>query len=89
MADLQSRQKWVKPVKNVQVGDIVLIVEDSSPRGSWRLGRVTEVHPGKDGLVRSTTIEMGDACLDDKGKRARPLTKLSRPVQKLVLLLEH
>ena len=87
LAELQSRQKWVKPAKNVQEGDVVVIAEDGSHRGAWRIGRVTETKSSGDNRVRSVTLEVGDASLDSKGKRTKPLTKLSRPVQKLVPLV--
>jgi hypothetical protein len=49
---LQKRQKWTKPRRNFQLGDIVLIVDENYPRCSWPLGRITEVKSGKDGYVR-------------------------------------
>jgi hypothetical protein len=39
---LQQRQKWVCPKRNVQVGDVVLVVDDTQPRNSWPLGKVLE-----------------------------------------------
>ena len=71
--ELNRRQKWLNPQPNLSVGDLVLIVEPNSPRGSWPLARVKEVKLGRDNLVRS----------------ARLLTKSSelvRPITKLVLL---
>ena len=40
---LQERQKWLYPQRNFQVGDIVLLVEPTLPRNSWRMGKVIEV----------------------------------------------
>ena len=40
---LQEKQKWLFPKRNVQVGDIVLVVDPSAPRGSWPLGKVQAV----------------------------------------------
>ena len=31
---LQECQKWLYPERNVQVGDVVLVVDPSAPRGS-------------------------------------------------------
>ena len=50
---LTVRNKWQKETPPVQVGDIVLVSEDNTSRGRWPLARVEEVHPGKDGLVRT------------------------------------
>ena len=49
--------------------------EGKSNRGMWKLGKVIDVHPGDDGLVRGATIEVAS----DNGKRRR----LRRPLQKL------
>ena len=37
----------------VSCGDLVLIHDESLPRGFWKLGRIQEVHSGRDGLPRS------------------------------------
>lgn len=57
LAQLQSRTKWTSG-RQVQLkpGDMVVLMEDNLPPCVWRLGRVTEVHPGADGRVRVATI---------------------------------
>ena len=35
----------------MRVGDILLVLTDAVPRGTWPLGRVTATYPGKDGVV--------------------------------------
>ena len=72
---LQTRQKWTGERRNLRVNDVVMMKEEGTGRGQWPLGRVTEVHPSKDGLVRSVTLQV-------RG------TTLKRPVHKTVLLLE-
>ena len=69
---LQERQKWHRPNKNIQVGDVVLVLEDSSPRGSWPIGLVREVYPGSDGLVRSVKLRVRESSF------VRPVVKLIR-----------
>ncbi|XP_050313689.1 uncharacterized protein LOC126748481 [Anthonomus grandis grandis] len=49
---LQTRPKWLKPLPNLQVNDLVLIKEDDTPPLKWPLGRIIETMPGKDGKVR-------------------------------------
>ena len=39
------------------MGDAVLLVESTQPRGQWLLGRVQEVHEGKDGVIRSANVK--------------------------------
>eukprot|EP00057_Strongylocentrotus_purpuratus_P026706 XP_011681180.1 PREDICTED: uncharacterized protein LOC100893948 [Strongylocentrotus purpuratus] len=46
---LQERQKWSRPKRNFTVDDLVLIVNDQTPRGQWALGRITQTYPDKRG----------------------------------------
>ncbi|GFR10769.1 integrase catalytic domain-containing protein [Trichonephila clavata] len=64
---LQSRSKWRIFQKNLDIGDLVLIKHDNSPPLQWKLEKVTETFPGKDGKVRvvkvkTQTSELGDHC---------------------------
>ncbi|XP_022102427.1 uncharacterized protein LOC110985605 [Acanthaster planci] len=86
---LQLRQKWIRPHPNLEVDDIVLVKDDTLPRNRWQLGRVKDVFPGKDGLVRSARLLLGDPLLDVEGKQTHPKRYLERPVQKLVLLVTN
>ena len=71
---LQERQKWPRSTSNFEVGDVVLVVDENSPRNSWPLGRITEVKPNKrDGLVRRVSLKTKTAVLE-------------RPIDKIVLL---
>ncbi|XP_069965812.1 uncharacterized protein [Bactrocera oleae] len=56
LATLQTRSKWRRRTENIHVGDIVLVRHENLPPTHWRLGRITEVHPGRDGLVRNATL---------------------------------
>ena len=73
---LQSRVKWQQPVRNVQDGDVVVVVENGLPRSQWRLGRVEKAAPSTDGLVRKALVRTDHALIE-------------RPVSKLVLLLQE
>jgi hypothetical protein len=43
----------MNPRRNFTPGDIVLIVDETSPRSLWPLGRIVRVKPNsKDGYVR-------------------------------------
>jgi len=86
---LQVRQKWNRPQRNLVVGDIVLLVDESLPRCQWKLGRVTEVFPGPDGFVRRVNVVQGDPSLSDDGRRKNQLKVFERPVHKLILLVEN
>lgn len=67
---LQERQKWNKERRSFAPGDIVVIVDSTAPRGSWLMGRVLEVFPDKNGLVRSVRVQTKTSVLE------RPVTKL-------------
>ena len=41
---LQRRGKWLQKKRNVQPGNILLVVDDNLPRNHWLLGRVRIVH---------------------------------------------
>ena len=70
---LHERQKWSRPQRNVQVGDVILVVDNDLPRNKWLFGRIIETYPGKDQLVRAAKVKTRSATL-------------MRPVQKLCLL---
>lgn len=72
---LQERQRWFTAKRGLQKGDIVLVVDSSAPRGSWRIGRVTEVFPDSKGLIRTVKLKTKTGFLE-------------RPINKLCLLLE-
>lgn len=48
--------KWQRRDFSIHQGTLVLVVDERYPPAKWRLGRVTEVHPGADGLVRVATV---------------------------------
>lgn len=73
---LQCRQRWLQPQRNLREDDIVLIADNTSPRGSWQMGRVLEVFPDQKGLVRRVKLKTATSTL-------------TRPITKLCLLLEQ
>ena len=54
---------------------MVIVHDDSLPRGLWKLGRIQEVIPGADGLPRSALVRVAS--------RDRQHTLRKRPVQLL------
>ncbi|XP_024884621.1 uncharacterized protein LOC112462817, partial [Temnothorax curvispinosus] len=48
LQELQKRHKWRNKGKDLEVGTLVILKEDNTPPLQWVLGRVEEVHPGKD-----------------------------------------
>ncbi|XP_051816280.1 uncharacterized protein LOC127537608 [Acanthochromis polyacanthus] len=88
LLNLQQRQKWHKTQRNARTGDVVIVQDDFAPRNAWKLAKVTEVYPSKDGCVRKLQLLISDSALDDQGKRLTKPTYLVRPIHKTVTLLE-
>ena len=70
-----ERQKWTTVRRGLKVGDIVMVVDNTAPRGSWSLGRIKDVLPDSKGLVRTVKVSTMTGVFE-------------RPVTKLCLLLE-
>ena len=70
LPDLQKRQKWLNKSNNIQKGDIVLVVNETTPRNLWPMGIVVDVNQGRDSLVRSVRLKT------KSGEILRPVTKL-------------
>ncbi|XP_060875890.1 uncharacterized protein LOC132949125 [Metopolophium dirhodum] len=69
LSTLQLRTKWSDDGKQLNVGDLVLIKEPSHPL-YWRYGRITDLHPGADGVSRVATVHTSSGVL------TRPAVKL-------------
>ena len=72
---LMVRKKWHRVRRNVQVGDVVLVVDSNSPRGKWPLGHIIETFLDQHGLVRSVSVKTAAGIL-------------RRPIHKLCVLIE-
>ncbi|KAJ3617855.1 hypothetical protein MTP99_006944 [Tenebrio molitor] len=56
---------------DIKQGSLVLLTDERYPPSKWPLARVTQLHPGVDGLTRVVTIKTATATL------TRPVTKLA------------
>ena len=72
---LSRRPKWTEVVKDLKQDDVVLVLDSKLPRGRWRLGRIIETYPGRDGHTRVAKIQCGTSTV-------------IRPIHKLVPLHE-
>ena len=73
LTSLREYNSYHKKTSNktaVSIGDVVLL-HDNVPRNQWKIGVVTDVHKGKDGLVRSVSLRISSG------------SKLLRPIEKL------
>lgn len=67
---LSQRSKWRDKERNIEVGDLVLLKEDNLAPSHWLLGRVKQIFPAPDGLVRSVLVSTVH------GDYKRPITKM-------------
>ncbi|GFT86740.1 DUF5641 domain-containing protein, partial [Nephila pilipes] len=64
------RSSVTKREDKINVGDVVLIGTDDKKRLHWLLGRVLELFPGKDGIIRLVKLRT------EKGNILRPIQRL-------------
>ena len=71
------RKSKYSNVKSPAAGDVVLIRDDNIiPRCQWRMGRIEELIPGRDGLIRGVKLK----AMSKTGIS----TTCYRPVQKII-----
>ncbi|XP_063994304.1 uncharacterized protein LOC135171606 [Diachasmimorpha longicaudata] len=71
--ELNIRRKWNSGNQDIQLGSIVILKEDNLPPMQWRLGRIVELHPGKDNIVRVASIKTGTGILQRNLTKIAPL----------------
>ncbi|XP_076384469.1 uncharacterized protein LOC143263256, partial [Megalopta genalis] len=68
---LQQRHKWQhSTTSKLAVDSLVIIREDNLPPLQWSMGRIVQVHPGTDGVIRVATVRTSTGTIK------RPVTKL-------------
>lgn len=78
---LQKRQKWNVDAPPHKKGDLVLLIDhEFVPRNQWKMGKIEETYPDKNGRVRIVKVRVNNFDLKS-GK-----TFLTRPINKLILL---
>ena len=73
LPSLQTRCKWRVKRDGISKGDLVLLLDQTTPRHLWPLAIVEEVSVGRDGLVRSVLV------------RTRTTT-FRRPITQVIML---
>ncbi|XP_023947649.2 uncharacterized protein LOC112052703 [Bicyclus anynana] len=54
---LQTKTKWTASKGDLNLGALVLIKDKTLPPLLWRLGRITQLYPGNDGVVRVAEVQ--------------------------------
>lgn len=80
--NLLPRNKWFKTRDNIQIGDLVLEL-DQRHRRNWKMALIVDVYPGKDGRIRKVKIKTANGDYD------RPIHKLCLIATKEELQNEH
>ena len=100
LSSLQKRNKWQKPAPNVKTGDLVMMLDESSPLTTiWKMGKVIAVYPGTDNRVRAADVQVSTTIfppyyyttqrkLDIKDLKTKK-TIFRRPIVKLAPLMTY
>ena len=72
MRQLQRYSKWVKPMRDLNVGDVVCVRDENMAPTRWPLTLIIEVHPFVDGRVCVVAMRTS------KGTYRQPVTKIAR-----------
>ncbi|XP_029156832.1 uncharacterized protein LOC114929451 [Nylanderia fulva] len=70
LQQLQTTSKQYRPQDAFRKGALVLIKDERFPPTKWPLARITDVHPGVDGLIRVATVKTATSSFK------RPIVKL-------------
>lgn len=57
LQELQKRSKWCNPGPPIELNMMVLMIEDNVSPLQWTMGRIIELHPGPDDVVRVVTVK--------------------------------
>ena len=53
---LQQRPRWLKVSQNLQSGQVVLMLDDVTPKDSWPKAAVEEIYSNRQGIVRRAKV---------------------------------
>ena len=81
LVTLQHCQKWSKKKRDFQIGDIVLLKDDSHHLSHWPIACILEICVDKHGDVRNVKLKLGS-----QSNCGNAL--LERPISKIVLIME-
>ncbi|XP_063994282.1 uncharacterized protein LOC135171584 [Diachasmimorpha longicaudata] len=71
--ELNIRRKWTTGSHDIKRDSIVLLKDDNTPPMKWKLGRVIDLHPGVDNIIRVVTVKTATGILKRNVKRLAPL----------------
>lgn len=77
LSQLQERHKWRTPQKDLQIGAMVLVKDEHLPPSKWQLGRIHELHPGQDNVVRVVSVKVASGVIKRSVIKICPLPIMS------------
>ena len=76
---LFERKKWTVPRRNMKVGDLVLLADETFPRVQWPLGLITEVLTSRDGYVRTVRVKTSSSVATEAKRQRKGEYKSAPP----------
>lgn len=73
VGELQQRTKWRQHHSELNMDSLVLLKDDNLPPVKWRLGRIVELHPGKDGVNRVASVRTANGIFRRSFAKICPL----------------
>ena len=83
-------RKWNSDVRNLQVGDVVLVIDNDALTRSYKLAQVTTARPDEDGKVRTVEVAYKRYKSSEQGTHkytGGSTTNIKRSVQRLSLIV--
>ena len=68
LKSLQRRSKWQKTKRHLSLGNIVIIKDDNFSRNEWKLAKVVETYPCRDGYVQSVKLLISDSDITNMAR---------------------
>ena len=73
LPEITKRSKWTEKTNgSFKEGELVLVLDDMTRKGSWNLGRLTELKVSDDGIVRVVKVKTKN------GTYTRPVAKIAK-----------
>ncbi|KRX36934.1 hypothetical protein T05_6818 [Trichinella murrelli] len=64
VTNLNIRQKRYNSGNAPNIGDIVLVSENNVPRRNWKLGKIVQLYPRQDGIVRTVKVQLAGGTVN-------------------------
>lgn len=71
--ELNIRHKWMDGEHSLNTGSLVLLKDNNLPPLKWKLGRIIEVYPSSDNVIRKVKVRTASGTVDRNVRRLAPL----------------